>query len=86
MKNEALATELAIFAARYEVPKGKVPLLPTLFEAAAAKVPGWTTAAFAVEATYKNPALAEYLLKALDEIAETEAGKDYLIGFAKEVA
>lgn len=87
MKNEALATELAIFSARYEVPKGKVPLLPTLFEAAAAKAGGkWTATTLAVEATYKNPALAEYLLKVLDEIAETDTAKDYLLGFAKEVA
>jgi len=87
MKDEALATELAVFAARYAVPLGKVPLLPTLFEATAAKAPGkWTAAALAVEATYRNPELAEYLLKALDEIAETDIAKDYLLGFAEEVA
>jgi ribosomal protein S18 acetylase RimI-like enzyme len=87
MKDEALATELAIFAGRYKVPLGKAPLLPTIFETAAAKAGGkWTAAALAVEATYRNPELAEYLLKALDEIAETDIAKHYLLGFAEEVA
>lgn len=87
MKNDALATELAIFAGRYKVPLGKAPLLPTIFETAAAKAGGkWTATTLAVEATYKNPALAEYLLKCVDEIAETDIAKRYLLGFAEEVA
>ena len=87
MKDEALATELAIFAGRYKVPLGKAPLLPTIFETAAAKAGGkWTATTLAVEATYKNPALAEYLLKCVDEIAETDIAKHYLLAFAEEVA
>ena len=87
MKNDALATELAIFAGRYKVPLGKAPLLPTIFETAAAKAGGkWTATTLAVEATYKNPALAEYLLKCVDEIAETDIAKRYLLAFTEEVA
>jgi hypothetical protein len=61
-----------IFAARQNLPPAVAYVLPALFERAAEKVQ-MPLAALLAEATYRNPALGEYLADCARKVAAADA-------------
>lgn len=66
-------SELATFAARFNIAASEAYILPALFERTAqmAKMP---VRAFLAQATYSNHALGEYLAEAARKIAREDGG------------
>ena len=65
------ASELAVFAARFNVPVAEAYVLPAVFERVAMSV-GMAKGALVAEATYMNPPLGEYLAKVARKVAAME--------------
>jgi hypothetical protein len=63
-----LTSDLASFAARFNIAPAEAYVLPALFESAAAKV-GLPVRALVAQATFTNQALGEYLAKAARKVA-----------------
>lgn len=68
-----MTSELAAFAARFNIAASEAYVLPALFERSAQMI-GMPIRAMVAEATYRNPALGEYLAAAARKVALEDGG------------